>query len=176
MARKKASRKIRHRKKPDSFSLNGATIFNLAALAFLSVFAWPRSGSTEARSLALARFNAADSESAQFGFCDAGGGYNCVVDGDTIHYRGTKIRIADIDTPETHPSRCAEEARLGQAATQRMHALLNSGPFSLQAIDRDEDTYGRKLRTVTRGGKSIGDQLVEEGLARYYAGGRRPWC
>ena len=117
-----------------------------------------------------------DSESASFGMCKNGGGTNCVVDGDTIWYRGTKIRIADIDTPETHQSRCSAEAELGAAATRRLHALVNAGPFTLQSIDREEDRYGRKLRVITRNGESIGDILVQEGLARYYEGGRRSWC
>ena len=99
-----------------------------------------------------------------------------VIDGDTFWLGGDKIRIADIDTPETHPPRCAYEAELGERATRRLQVLLGQGPFVLQAIDRDTDRYGRKLRIVTRGGRSLGDQLVAEGLARPYAGGRRPWC
>lgn len=114
--------------------------------------------------------------SARFGLCHSGGGTNCVVDGDTFWMAGEKIRIADIDTPETHPPRCAEEARLGAAATRRLHALLNAGPITLEAIDRDTDRYGRKLRVVTRGGESLGGVLVDEGLARWYGGGRRSWC
>jgi micrococcal nuclease len=78
--------------------------------------------------------------------------------------------------PETNPPRCAEEGRLGKAATQRLLQLANAGPFTLQTIDRDEDRYGRKLRVLTRGGKSLGGVLVDEGLARWYQGGRRPWC
>jgi endonuclease YncB( thermonuclease family) len=119
---------------------------------------------------------ATDTETAVFGICKSGGGPNCVVDGDTIWYRGSKIRIADIDTPETHQPRCAAEAARGAAATRRLHQLVNAGPFSLQSIARDEDRYGRKLRILTRGGQSLGELLVEEGLARYYAGGRRSWC
>ena len=118
----------------------------------------------------------ADTEAASFVICHNDGGTNCVVDGDTIWYRGTKIRIADIDTPETHQPKCPAEAKLGAAAARRMLQLVNAGPFTLQSINRDEDRYGRKLRILTRGGKSLGDILVEEGLARYYKGGRRSWC
>lgn len=114
--------------------------------------------------------------SASFGMCHTGGGTNCVVFGDTFWMAGEKIRIADIDTPETHPPRCAEEARLGAAATARLRALLNVGPVTLERIDRDTDRYGRKLRVVTRGGESLGGVLVNEGLARWYGGGRRSWC
>jgi endonuclease YncB( thermonuclease family) len=120
--------------------------------------------------------SANDTEIAAFGICKSGGGTNCVVDGDTIWYRGSKIRISDIDTPETHQPRCAAEAERGAAATRRLHALVNAGPFTLQSIGRDEDRYGRKLRILTRGGESLGDVLVEEGLARCYQGARQSWC
>ena len=138
----------------------GWTLFGIAPIGGVAAFA------------ALA----ADTEAASFVFCHNNGGTNCVVDGDTIWYRGTKIRITGIDTPETHQPKCAAEAKLGAAATRRMLQLVNAGPFTLQSINRDEDRYGRKLRILTRGGKSLGDILVEEGLARYYKGGRRSWC
>lgn len=111
----------------------------------------------------------------RFGFCHSGGGDDCVVDGDTFRLGGERIRIADIDTPETHPPRCAREAELGAAATRRLHALLNAGPVALQ--DHGQDRYGRRLAIVSRGGRSLGDSLVAEGLARPYSGGRRAgWC
>lgn len=112
----------------------------------------------------------------RFGLCHSGGGANCVVDGDTFWIAGTKIRIADIDAPETHPSRCAEEADLGERATLRLRDLLNAGPVTLASADRDTDRYGRKLRIVTRDGRSLGDTLIAEGLARRWGGRRMPWC
>jgi micrococcal nuclease len=121
--------------------------------------------------------DAAAMVSARFALCHSGGGRNCVVDGDTFWSDGVKIRIADIDTPETHPARCAAEAAKGEAATRRLQALLNEAPFAIESIDRDEDRYGRKLRIVTRDGASIGGMLVSEGLARPYEGGQRQgWC
>jgi endonuclease YncB( thermonuclease family) len=137
---------------------------------------WTASGTAPIGGVAAFAALAADTEAASFVFCHNNGGTNCVVDGDTIWYRGTKIRITGIDTPETHQPKCAAEAKLGAAATRRMLQLVNAGPFTLQSINRDEDRYGRKLRILTRGGKSLGDILVEEGLARYYKGGRRSWC
>jgi len=116
------------------------------------------------------------STAVSFSLCHTGGGSNCVVDGDTIWFKGENIRIADIDTPETHEPRCPEELALGNQATQRLHQLVNSGAVSLDTIDRDEDRYGRKLRIVEVNGVSVGDTLVREGLARWYEGGRRPWC
>ncbi|MGH6694231.1 MAG: thermonuclease family protein [Sphingopyxis sp.] len=117
-----------------------------------------------------------DALSARFALCHSGGGRNCVVDGDTFWFAGDKYRIADIDTPETHPARCAEEAALGDAATERLRAWLNAGAFSLESAGRDTDRYRRSLRIVTRGGTSVGSVLVAEGLARPWEGPRRPWC
>lgn len=103
--------------------------------------------------------------------------YVSVIDGDTFRYNGERIRVADIDTPEVH-GQCDAEIRLAAQATNRMRALLNEGPFELRplASGRDRDRYGRKLRIVTRNGRSLGDQLVREGLARTWSGHREPWC
>lgn len=98
-----------------------------------------------------------------------------ITDGDTFRYRGEKIRIADIDTPEVD-GRCAYEKRLAARATERMEELLHAGAFEMHPIDREEDKYGRKLRIVSRDGQSLGDQLVSEGLARTWSGRREPWC
>lgn len=115
-------------------------------------------------------------ESVSFNRCHVGGGYNCVVDGDTIWLRGEKIRIADIDTPETHDYGCQSEKHLGDRATTRLKEVLESGPITIETIDRNQDQYGRLLRIVKVNGESVGYTLVDEGLARWYEGGRRPWC
>ena len=111
-----------------------------------------------------------------FGYCLNGGGANCVVDGDTFYFGTDKVGIAGIDAPETHPPRCAAEARLGEAATHRLRDLLNAGDVTLSRIDRGGDVSGRKLRHVAAGGADVGAVLVEEGLARDYGSGRRSWC
>ncbi|TCM76623.1 endonuclease YncB(thermonuclease family) [Rhizobium sp. BK068] len=126
--------------------------------------------------LAAANTPTSDSLSAAFLICGADRHVNCVVDGDTFWFQGEKIRVADIDTPELSPPRCEAERIRGEAAKARLLALLNSGKFSLSAGSRDEDKYGRKLRTVTRSGRSLGDNLIAEGLARRWDGARHPWC
>jgi endonuclease YncB( thermonuclease family) len=98
-----------------------------------------------------------------------------VIDGDTFELDGQRIRIADIDTPEVN-GRCPAETALAARATARMSELLSEGPFELGAVGRDEDRYGRKLRIVIRDGRSVGDRLVAEGLARTWTGRREPWC
>ena len=101
----------------------------------------------------------------------------CMVDGDTIWYAHQKIRVADINAPEIGHPQCDYELDLGNKATARLTELLNAGPFSLDATEtRDVDKYGRKLRTITRGGKSLGMVLVGEGLAEAWIGYRRDWC
>lgn len=117
-----------------------------------------------------------DSLSATFSLCTNAPRINCVVDGDTFWLRGEKIRIADIDTPEISPARCAREGRLGEAAKHRLLDLLNAGAFSLTKGSRDTDRHGRKLRTVLRKGSSIGNILISEGLARAWEKHRRGWC
>lgn len=131
---------------------------------------------TAARALVTLRGAGTAMPARHFGRCFTGGGTNCVVDGDTFWIDGEKVRVADIDAPETHPPRCAEERRLGHAATVRLQALLNAGPFTLVTADRDTDRYGRKLRIVERDGQSLGAVLVDEGLAREWGGRRAPWC
>ena len=112
-----------------------------------------------------------------FGLCGRPPHDNCVIDGDTFYFQHQSIRIADIDTPETNPARCEQEAVLGERATRRLLQLLNSGPFEIETIgNRDEDQFGRKLRVLTRGGRSIGEVLTDEGLARTWTGRRLPWC
>jgi micrococcal nuclease len=101
---------------------------------------------------------------------------NCVVDGDTIWHGGVKIRLADIDTPEVFSPKCPSEAALGRQATERLLELINAGPFEVVSSGRDADRYGRKLRVLERHGRSLGDTLIAEGLARPWDGARRSWC
>jgi endonuclease YncB( thermonuclease family) len=136
-------------------------------------------GAASRNHVVVLRQNAAGAASGNgtFTLCIQASQQNCVIDGDTIRYGGAKIRLEDVDTPETHEPRCASEAALGRRATRRLLELVNAGPFQLVRVgDRDEDRYGRKLRTITRGGRSVGAVLIAEGLARPWDGARRSWC
>ncbi len=155
-----------------------ASLIAMVCAVVIAVVGWLAFGGAGKLSglLAAARTPTADSSSAAFSFCGAGRHVNCVVDGDTFWFQGEKIRIADIDTPELSPPRCEAERIKGEAAKASLLALLNAGTFSLSTGLRDEDKYGRKLRTVTRAGRSLGDALVDEGLARRWDGARHGWC
>lgn len=113
---------------------------------------------------------------AHFTPCSSGAGRDCVVDGDTFVFRGERYRILDINTPETSTPRCEAELARGKAAARRLLQLLNAGPFSLVTGHEQTDGYGRKLRRVTRGGRSLGEVLIAEDLAEPWRGFRRNWC
>ncbi len=124
---------------------------------------------------------AADPEAAWFRRCTGPTAtrYTCVVDGDTLYYRGEKIRVIGIDTPELFSPRCAEEERMAEQAAQLLTKRLNAGPFSIAKpfLSPSTDKYGRALRHVTREGVPLGDALVNAGLAHRYGGGARAgWC
>lgn len=98
-----------------------------------------------------------------------------VIDGDTFDLNGERVRVAGIDAPETHPSRCPQEAALGAAATQKLAELLRGGTLwvSGERIDR----YGRSVRTVRVNGEDVADAMIGSGLARSYDGKQRQsWC
>lgn len=103
--------------------------------------------------------------------------FNCVIDGDTFYVRNESIRIANIDAPEIALPECAEEARIGLEATNRLLELLNAGAFEISPSEaRDADEFGRLLRIVTAQSVSIGAVLVAEGLAREWDGPNIDWC
>ena len=108
--------------------------------------------------------------------CSASPRDNCVVDGDTFWLGGEKIRLSDINAPETHGAACPGERALGERAKARLLVLLNQGRFALEVPPRATDRYGRALRIATRHGRSLGAQLVSEGLAEPWRGRRSAWC
>ena len=121
--------------------------------------------------------------SEKFSRCGIGRSHACVIDGDTFKLGDRKVRIIGIDAPETHPARCAEEARLGEEATAKLQELLNQGAFEMVApIYRTQDRYGRDLRVIRRklpdgSVQSIASDMRESGLANRYLGGiKMGWC
>lgn len=117
-----------------------------------------------------------DTLTARFVLCNGPIRTNCVVDGDTFWFKGNKIRIADIDAPEIFSPHCEDEKYVGEVARNRLLELMNARGFSLQSGWRDTDRYGRNLRTLTRNSRSLGETLIEEGLARRWGEPRRDWC
>ena len=110
---------------------------------------------------------------AAMAICPASGvRVTCVHDGDSIVLEKERIRIADIDTPELN-GKCAYESRLAIRSRNRLAQLLGDG---FKVHREGKDRYGRTLAIITVNGRSVGDMLVSEGLARTWSGRREQWC
>ncbi len=108
--------------------------------------------------------------------CGSGKRVTCVVDGDTLWFKGEKIRMMGYDTPEPTTGICGgdTEKRLAARASKRLIQLLNNNAFT---IERDgKDRYGRTLAVISVGGRNVGDILIAEGLARSWPDGPEFWC
>ena len=113
--------------------------------------------------------------------------YNCtllrVIDGDTIDvnidlgfniWHKGRIRMAGIDTPESR-TRNKEEKVLGLAAKSRLKELLKKKKLSINCT-KEKGKFGRILADVLANDININKQLMDEGHARPYQGGKKlPW-
>ena len=112
-----------------------------------------------------------------------------IIDGDTIALPCTvagagcaeKIRLVDVDTPETYQPHCEPERIAGLRAKERTAALVRAGRVTVhrQGVDR----YGRTLASVDVAQGDLGDILFAEGLALAYSAGSEAkagriahWC
>ena len=112
----------------------------------------------------------------RFTRCGSGGGFACVVDGDSFRLGPRRIRIRGIDAPEREGA-CPAETALAERSAARLAELLSAGPFTMITVGKNErDQYGRELRVVTRDGGSIGEAMVAAGLAHDYRGRKTSWC
>lgn len=109
-----------------------------------------------------------------------------IVDGDTVALGRERIRILNIDAPESFRSRCEAELVAGLAAKARLAELLRAGPVTVdrcEASGRCTDTYGRTLARLEAAGRDVGSVLIAEGKALPWQPGRaaheareRHWC
>ena len=113
---------------------------------------------------------------ADFPVCDSAKRVTCVVDGDTVWFRGTKYRFEDIDTPEKGGlAECPQEALQAAEATERLAEILSEHAFIIIPSGR-QDRYGRDLARFMIGERSAGEMLVEQGLARPWRWHTEDWC
>jgi endonuclease YncB( thermonuclease family) len=91
------------------------------------------------------------------------GGRAVIIDGDTFAFGSERVRILNIDAPETRGSRCERELVVGLKAKERLAGLLRAG--SVDVIRAGEDRFSRTLARVSVGGLDVGSVLVGEGLA-----------
>lgn len=101
-----------------------------------------------------------------------------VTDGDTIRLGDERIRIENLDAPEVgERARCEYEARMGDAATVALEALLQSGEVTItRNTKRPKDRYGRTLAVVLVDGKDVAPRMIYLGVARPWTGRSSNWC
>ncbi|MEM7190400.1 MAG: thermonuclease family protein [Pseudomonadota bacterium] len=104
-----------------------------------------------------------------------------VIDGDTVvmHCIGegrSRGRIVGYDTPELFSPQCITESWYAFRAKWYLRWKLWSGE-TIAAIATGQDRYGRDLVRISIDGIYLQKTMVNSGLARSYAGGRRySWC
>ena len=111
-----------------------------------------------------------------------------VLDGDTVKFEAPwvpkplkqeiSVRVLGIDTPEKKPrNKCDQEDELAQKASKFTKDKIANAK-SIQVKVEDWDKYGgRILGHIIVDDKSLGNELIENGLARAYHGeAKSSWC
>lgn len=111
-----------------------------------------------------------------------------IIDGDSIAVGAERMRIMNIDAPETRAARCEAELIKGLAAKARLAEIIRAGGVTVDRCEPDtgrcHDRYGRALVNLTTpAGADIGHVLIAEGHALHWAPGHRAkwariniWC
>ena len=106
-----------------------------------------------------------------------------IVDGDTVDFRidlgfdlsiKIRVRLVGINAWESR-TRNLKEKKLGLAAKARLKEICEEAmeKETLKISTTEKGKYGRYLGVIYANGKSVNDQLVKEGHAHYYSGGKR---
>ena len=91
-----------------------------------------------------------------------------VVDGDTIHLNGEKIRFTGIDTPELKQT-CINNAVKYQCGVTAKEILIKKiGDNKVECINEGKDQYKRTLAECFVNDKSLSRYLVRSGYAFAY--------
>jgi micrococcal nuclease len=102
-------------------------------------------------------------------------------DGDSltieIDGRRDKLRLSDVDTAEIH-AKCPAEKDLATRARDFTRTWAMRSDLILTTGKREREKYGRLLGTLTNtDGESLGEKLIEAGLAVRWTGRRNQhWC
>ena len=91
-----------------------------------------------------------------------------VVDGDTIHLNGEKIRFTGIDTPELKQT-CIKEGLIDQCGvTAKEILIVKIGDNKVECISEGKDRYKRTLAECFVNNESLSSYLVRSGYAFAY--------
>lgn len=112
-----------------------------------------------------------------------------VVDGDTFEIATPwmqfkeltfRVRVRNLDTPEKgHRAQCPIEAARAELATKHTQSLIEQAGNTVIITNLGHDKYGGRIDAdvYLPDGRRLADELVNEGLARHYSGGKREsWC
>ena len=91
-----------------------------------------------------------------------------VVDGDTIHLNGEKIRFTGIDTPELKQT-CIKEGFIDPCGvTAKEILIVKIGDNKVECISEGKDRYKRTLAECFVNDESLSSYLVRSGYAFAY--------
>ena len=91
-----------------------------------------------------------------------------VIDGDTIHLNGVKIRFAGIDTPELKQT-CTKNGIKDRCGVKAKKKLINKiANNTVECISEGEDQYKRTLAECFVNNESLSSYLVRSGYAFAY--------
>ena len=91
-----------------------------------------------------------------------------VVDGDTIHLNGEKIRFTGIDTPELKQT-CIKEGFIDPCGVTAKEILIKKiGDNKVECISEGKDQYKRTLAECFVNDESLSSYLVRSGYAFAY--------
>ena len=103
-----------------------------------------------------------------FIFCFPLFGQVRIVDGDTIHINGEKIRLDGIDAPETDQICTFENIDYfcGRESTLHLKMIVEKGTLKCEGASKDR--YGRTIGTCFIDGENVNSLLVKSGWALAY--------
>ena len=93
-----------------------------------------------------------------------------IVDGDTIHLNGEKIRFTGIDTPELKQTCLKEGAKDPCGVTAKQILIDKIGNNNVECIREGKDQYKRTLAECFVNNESLSSYLVRSGYAFAYRG------
>ncbi len=93
-----------------------------------------------------------------------------------VFWKNISVRIIGVDAPEMKGD-CPNETKKAKAAQKVVQGWLKKAKH-IELVNPTRDKYFRLLAEVQIDGQSVGDMLLEQGIAFPYDGGARPnhWC
>jgi endonuclease YncB( thermonuclease family) len=92
-----------------------------------------------------------------------------VIDGDSLEYKGSRIRLKGIDAPELSQTCENDSGRsfdCGRDARSALQSII--GRAEIDCSSSTKDRYGRKLAYCTKGEIDINAEMVRQGWAIAY--------